>query len=271
MATVCLTFKSGRRFTVGSVSTYRISQLAERTGVPATTLRFYETVGLLPAERSVSGYRLYGQDAVERLGFVGAAKHLGLSLEEIAELLAVWESGACSEVRADLRPRLVARITDAERRTVELQEFTASLRSALEHLDALPDRAGRCDAECGFLNSAHTPPVSVELSPRASREDEERWRTEPVACSLTPDVIGGRAEQWQQLIRGAEHQEIPDGRRLTLPVQHAEAVMALAAAEQQCCPFFDFRLHLDGPVLHLEIRAPAEGAGLLAEIFTPAA
>ncbi|MDN3359785.1 MerR family transcriptional regulator [Actinomadura sp. DC4] len=253
------------------MSTYRISQLAERTGVPATTLRFYETVGLLSAERSVSGYRLYGQDAVERLRFVGAAKDLGLSLEEIAELLAVWESGACSEVRADLRPRLVTRITDAERRTAELQEFTASLRGALDHLDALPDRAGGCDAECGFLDSARTPPVSKEPSPRADRSDEQRWRTAPVACSLTSDAIGGRVEQWQQLIRGAEHEEIPDGRRLTLPVQHAEAVATLAAAEQRCCPFFDFRLHLDGSVLHLEVRAPVEGAGLLAELFTPAA
>jgi DNA-binding transcriptional MerR regulator len=262
-----LTFKSGRRSTVERVSTYRISQLAERTGVPATTLRFYETVGLLPAERSVSGYRLYGQDAVERLGFVGAAKDLGLSLEEIGELLAVWESGACSDVRADLRPRLVARITDAERRTVESQEFTASLRSALDHLDGLPDRAGRCDAECG-LDSARTRPVSDE---RSTRDDGQRWRTEPVACSLTSAAIGGRAEQWQQLMRGAEHEEIPDGRRLTLPIQRIEAITALAAAEQQCCPFFDFRLHLDGSVLHLEVRAPAEGADLLAELFTPAA
>ncbi|HEY0539785.1 MAG TPA: MerR family transcriptional regulator [Actinoallomurus sp.] len=253
------------------MSTYRISQLAERTGVPATTLRFYETVGLLPAERSASGYRVYGQDAVERLAFVGAAKHLGLSLEEIAGLLTAWESGACSEVRADLRPRIVARIAGAERRTVELQEFTASLRSALDHLEALPERAGRCDAECGILDSARTHPVSVELSPRADRDDGQRWRTEPVACSLTSDAIGERAEQWQQLIRGAEYEVIPGGRSLTLPLEHAEAVAGLAAAEQRCCPFFDFRLRLEGPVLYLEVRAPAEGAGLLAEMFTPAA
>ncbi|WP_244318556.1 MerR family DNA-binding transcriptional regulator [Streptomyces brevispora] len=49
----------------------RISQLAERSGVPATTLRFYETAGLLPAERTPAGYRLYGQDAVDRLAFIG--------------------------------------------------------------------------------------------------------------------------------------------------------------------------------------------------------
>ncbi|MGA6160644.1 MerR family transcriptional regulator [Stenotrophomonas sp. NPDC087984] len=52
----------------------RISQLAERTGVPATTLRFYDDAGLLSAGRSPIGYRLYGEDAVARLTFIGAAK-----------------------------------------------------------------------------------------------------------------------------------------------------------------------------------------------------
>jgi DNA-binding transcriptional MerR regulator len=67
-----LTFESGRGFTVGVVSTMRISQLAERSGVPATTLRFYESAGLLPADRSPAGYRLYGEDAVERLALRGS-------------------------------------------------------------------------------------------------------------------------------------------------------------------------------------------------------
>ncbi|MFD4918137.1 MerR family transcriptional regulator [Streptomyces virginiae] len=52
------------------MSALRISQLAERSGVPASTLRFYETAGLLPAERTPSGYRRYG----ERLGSISSAK-----------------------------------------------------------------------------------------------------------------------------------------------------------------------------------------------------
>ncbi|MEU6039649.1 MerR family transcriptional regulator [Actinomadura sp. NPDC047616] len=72
------------------MTTMRISQLAARTGVPATTLRLYESAGLLPADRTPAGYRVYGQDAVERLAFIGVAKDLGLPLEEIAELLRVW-------------------------------------------------------------------------------------------------------------------------------------------------------------------------------------
>jgi DNA-binding transcriptional MerR regulator len=45
----------------------RISQLAERSGVPATTLRFYENAGLISAERTPSGYRSFGDEAMHRL------------------------------------------------------------------------------------------------------------------------------------------------------------------------------------------------------------
>ena len=61
--------------------------------MPASTLRFYEQAGLLPAERTGSGYRVYGEEAVARLEFIASAKHLGLPLEEIRELLGAWEAG----------------------------------------------------------------------------------------------------------------------------------------------------------------------------------
>lgn len=272
-----MTFDPGRRFTFDGMSTMRISQLAERSGVPATTLRFYEGAGLLPAERTPAGYRVYGEAAVERLAFIGAAKHLGLPLEEIGELLAVWQAGACKDVKADLRPRLAARLADAEARTAESAAFTASLRSALEHLDALPDRAGRCDPECGFLATEPAPaagagPVDVVLSSRrAAAQETERWRTAPVACSLTADGMSERAAQWRQAVDGAVRTQVPDGLRLTLPVERTVSVAALATAEQQCCPFFDFRLHLDATQVHLEVRAPGDGAALLADLFGSAA
>jgi DNA-binding transcriptional MerR regulator len=153
------------------MSTMRISQLATRSGVPATTLRFYESAGLLPAERTPAGYRLYGEDAVDRLAFISAAKHLGLPLEEIAELLGVWQARACQEVKADLRERVVARIEEAERRAVELAAFTASLHRAVEHLDELPDREDRCDPQCAFLGRIPTgaPAPSVQPSAAAGR------------------------------------------------------------------------------------------------------
>ncbi|MFD0902156.1 MerR family transcriptional regulator [Actinomadura sediminis] len=255
------------------MSTMRISQLAERTGVPATTLRFYETAGLLPADRSPAGYRLYGEDAVERLAFIDAAKHLGLPLEEITELLAVWESGACAEVKADLRPRVAARIADAEARAAELAAFTATLHRALRHLDSLPDRPGPCDPECGFLTPGTKAPrpVGIALLPhrQAAEAQAERWRNAPVACSLDGDGLGERVAQWRRLIDGAGRQEIEDGVRLTLPAARAADIAALAAAEQRCCPFFGFRLLLDGPELHLEVHASEDGAAMLVELFGP--
>jgi DNA-binding transcriptional MerR regulator len=243
----------------------RISQLAERSGVPATTLRFYESSGLLPSARSAAGYRLYGDDAVARLAFIGAAKHLGLALEEVAELLAVWESGACAEVKANLRPRIAQRIGEARARSAQLAAFTTTLRRALEHLDALPDRATPCDPECGFLRPADPGPVPLPLDRRA--RVPQRWRGAPVACSLSPDELGERRGRWHGLLAGARRQDIADGVRLTLPVGRATDITELAAAEQRCCPFFDFRLHLDGPEVRLEIRAPREAAGLLAELL----
>ncbi|MFJ4870763.1 MerR family transcriptional regulator [Streptomyces sp. NPDC088757] len=246
----------------------RISRLAERSGVPATTLRFYEDKGLLPADRTPAGYRVYGEDALARLSFIDAAKHLGLPLEEIGELLRVWEAGACRDVKADLRPRVAARLAEAEARTAELAAFTASLHGALAHLDALPDRAGRCDPECGFLSPP--PPTPTPGAGGSGRQEAERWRVAPVACSLTGEDAHERAARWHEAVDGATRTEVPEGLRLTVPADRAVRVAGLAAAEQRCCPFFDFRLHLDGPVLHLEVRAPAEGRALLTDLFAPA-
>ncbi|OPF83737.1 MerR family transcriptional regulator [Streptomyces antioxidans] len=255
----------------------RISQLAERSGVPATTLRFYDGAGLLPAARTPAGYRLYGQDAIERLAFIGAAKHLGLPLEEIRELLAVWEDGACREVKAALRPRIAARLTEAGTRAAGLAAFTASLRTALAHLDTLPDRVRPCDPECGFRPppapaAPATPRPAARPAPSRQTADThgaKAWRAAPVACSLTGEEARERTAGWREAVGGAVRTELPEGLRLTLPAERTARVAELAAAEQRCCPFFGFRLHLDGPHLHMEIRAPAEGASLLTDLFGP--
>ncbi|GAA2133895.1 MerR family transcriptional regulator [Actinomadura napierensis] len=239
--------------------------------MPATTLRFYETAGLLPAGRTPAGYRVYDEMAFERLSFIGAAKRLGLPLEEIAELLQVWEDGSCAQVRADLRPRLACRIAEAEQRAVETAEFIATLRGAANHLDALPEREGRCDPQCGFLDPEATgskAPLSVAAHRAGQDAEDEAWRTAPVACSLNSEDMQKRAAQWRVLLRGATCERISDGVRLSMPAERAGRVAELAAAEQQCCPFFDFRLHLAGGMVRLEVRAPSDAAGLLDELFT---
>ena len=248
------------------MSAMRISQLAERTGVPATTLRFYETAGLLPAARTSAGYRRYGDEAVERLAFIGAAKRMGLALEEIAEVLAVRDTGRCRDVKADLGPRLAARLAAAGEQAAELTVFTRTLGAALERLDALPERAGPCDAECGGGLDAGPRPGP---GPGSGPSGNARARTAPpVACSLTGEQTDARVTAWHRALDGARRHVLDGGLRLTVPVSRTSAVAGLAAAEQRCCPFFDFRLHLDGHELHLEVRAPEAGAELLAELFS---
>jgi len=250
----------------------RISQLAARSGVPASTLRFYESAGLLPTARTAAGYRLYGEDAVERLGLISTGKRLGLPLDEIGDLLAVWETGTCAQVKADLRPRITARLAQAAERAAEIEALADALRGALKHVEALPDRTGRCGPACGFPATA-SPPPGAAAGPAPSREaadgEGQRWRTAPIACSLAAGDVPSRAAAWREAISGATAAGIPGGMRLTVPASRAAAVAGLAAAEQDCCPFLDFRLHLDGPVLHLEVRAPGDAADMLAALFTP--
>ncbi len=122
----------------------RIGQLAARLGLNPKTIRYYEEIGLLPpAPRTASGYRVYGDDDVERLTFIKTAQRLGITLDEVGEILAFRDRGEppCSYVRTVLR-REVAEI---DRRMAELR----GLREELVELDALADRIpeagpGRC-------------------------------------------------------------------------------------------------------------------------------
>ncbi|TXL86633.1 hypothetical protein [Streptomyces sp. IB2014 016-6] len=157
-----------------------------------------------------------------------------------------------------------------------LAAFTASLHSALARLDALPDRAEACDPGCGLLThppSAASRPVDVALasSRQAAEQEARRWRCAPVVCSLTGDGLRERTAQWHEVVGEAVRTAIPAVLRLTLPAARTAAVAALAPDEQQCCPFFGFRLHLDGQELHLEVRTDPDGTGLLTDLFGPAA
>ncbi|MFE9867997.1 MerR family transcriptional regulator [Streptomyces sp. NPDC005506] len=239
-----------------------ISQLAERAGVRTSTLRFYETLGLLQSDRSARGYRLYAEEAVERLSFITTAKQLGLPLEEIAELLRVREAGDCADVKTELRARLHARIHDAEQHITGLSTFITTLRRVVGHLDGLPARTGPCEPDCDVL-------PSVGTNNAAGAQDEARWRVAPVACSLTSASIQERTARWHRVLQGGRRETIDDGLRLTLPIDRAGAFTELAVAEQQCCPFYDFRIHLDGASMHVEVRAPQDGAVILAELFAP--
>lgn len=89
----------------------------------------------------------------------------------------------------------------------------------------------------------------------------------PIACTLTGADQAERVAQWQRLLAGARWENIDGGLRFHLSAELAGPVAELAAAEQHCCVFFDFTVRLAGGGLRLEVRAPAEAAALLAEVF----
>src|SRR3954451_25401142 len=98
-----------------------IGQLAERSGVATSALRFYEERGLLESERNVSGHRRYSRAVVRRVAFIVFAQRVGLSLEEIREELAKLPSGrvpgrsACAKLSGSWTARIDERIAELER------------------------------------------------------------------------------------------------------------------------------------------------------------
>src|SRR5215471_12365915 len=110
--------------------TLKIGELAAISEVSVETLRFYERQGLLDAtNRTASGYRLYGVDAIDRLEFIKRAQILGLTLAEIAEIISEKRAGhsPCAHVRSIVRRRL----EEVDRRVKEMKEYRKELAAAL--------------------------------------------------------------------------------------------------------------------------------------------
>lgn len=84
----------------------RIGQLSEAVGLPASTIRFYEQKGLIPAaDRTVKGYRKYNLEAVERLKMIKFATSLGFALDDLPGLFASGEGLDHQQVMSHLQDR----------------------------------------------------------------------------------------------------------------------------------------------------------------------
>lgn len=85
----------------GEKSLVTIGRLAKASDVKVTTIRYYESIGLIePPDRSEGGQRIYDQKAVERMRFIRHARDLGFPLESIRELIALSQNKdrSCAEV-----------------------------------------------------------------------------------------------------------------------------------------------------------------------------
>lgn len=134
----------------------RIGEVGSAVGVDPPTIRFYESVGVLPEpERTTSGYRSYSTADVDRLRFVNLARSLGLGLDDIRDILGFRDRGEapCGYVRSvlDRQVDVVAeRIRQLEALSVELGRLQDVART-------LPDIDTDDPCVCHILQSAGTP------------------------------------------------------------------------------------------------------------------
>ncbi|WP_421657903.1 heavy metal-responsive transcriptional regulator [Leptothermofonsia sp. ETS-13] len=93
-------------------SLLKIGEVASLSGLPVKTVRYYEEIGLLApmVERSQAGYRLFDGQIINRLAFIKRAQSLGLTLDEIRNILNVHDQGQlpCGEVKQHLQDKLTA-------------------------------------------------------------------------------------------------------------------------------------------------------------------
>ncbi len=234
------------------MTTYRISDAARRTGLPTSTLRYYERIGLLPAPvRTDAGYRVYEERALDRLTFIARAKDLGLRLEDIGGLADLWDAERCGPVQARLRELITARIGETEEQAAALTALSAELSSFITGLDS-PAPDAPCGPDCGCHTSARR---SLTMLPSAGPD---------LVCSLDGDDQTTRLAEWQALAgQATQRTPIENGIRLTFASADLPAMADLVAREQGCCSFLSFDIGVTPTETTLAITGPVDAGPLI--------
>jgi DNA-binding transcriptional MerR regulator len=142
----------------------RIAELAEQVGVPTSTVRYYERVGLLASPtRTPAGYRDYDDDAAAQLLFISRARKMGLSCDQVAELLPIWAGTNCGAAHERVSQLIDDKKADIAARIAELEDFVEQLDLVRAALDASPPpNACRTDLSC-CVPDAGAAPVPVDF------------------------------------------------------------------------------------------------------------
>jgi MerR family copper efflux transcriptional regulator len=127
-----------------------IGQAAQKTGLSAKMIRYYESIELLPvAGRTDSGYRQYDAQDLHRLAFIKRARDLGFALDEVGKLLTLWQDR--QRASADVKALAAGHIDALNRKIAELSSLRDSLQELMEHCqgDQRPDCPILKDLESG--------------------------------------------------------------------------------------------------------------------------
>jgi DNA-binding transcriptional MerR regulator len=246
------------------MSTYTIGEVADRTGFTASALRYYEGIGLVPpAARTGAGYRVYDDHTLARLAFIARAKQLGCSLEEITDLLGIWDGERCGPVQRRFHDLVTDKIGNARRQVSELTKLTSQLQTAAAQL-AGPAIDGPCGDDCACVAAApatSSPPVPVAATPEPVAP--------PIACTLDDSAIPDRLAEWQALVDQARSRPTTDDGALRMEFGEEVSLAALTrlvAAEAHCCAFFSFVITVDQRGVGLEVQVPEGAEDMLDEL-----
>lgn len=145
----------------------KIGEVARRTGIGIETLRFYERSGLLkPPARTMSGYRVYDDEAIERLDFIKRAQTLGFTLDEIRQI--INESAGGVSPCADVRSIMKRRLKELDERMAVMKRYRDELAEMLIEWEKQGDVPGHI---CGLIENARieAAPIAGNLMRRARK------------------------------------------------------------------------------------------------------
>ncbi|RMD94973.1 MAG: Cu(I)-responsive transcriptional regulator [Alphaproteobacteria bacterium] len=116
-----------------------IGDVAERSGLPAKTIRYYEEIGLIRPRRDANGYRAFDARDLHKLTFLARARALGFSIEDCRALLALYEDD--SRASADVKRIAQRHLAQIDAKIADLRAMRATLAHLVEacHGDDRPD------------------------------------------------------------------------------------------------------------------------------------
>jgi DNA-binding transcriptional MerR regulator len=152
---------------------FTIGQLAQQTGVPIRTIRFYEAEGVLPPPpRSPSGYRLYSPSDARRLRLARNAKRLGLSLPQVKTLVADAFQAKCQDYGKLMLGTLARQHAAIDHQIEQLQALKTELATVEQEIrhdvaHCLPGQQVQECTSCAGIDQkgepSHAVPVSLPL------------------------------------------------------------------------------------------------------------
>jgi len=137
-----------------------IGEVARRAGVPASSIRYYERIGVLPEPERIGGQRRYDAAVLGKLGFIGIAQGAGFKLREIKALMSGIDDG--DDMGEQMRVLSTAKLSEVD----ALLERTKAMKGWLE---VAKECGCATPAECALFPAAGEEPASAEVALRVIR------------------------------------------------------------------------------------------------------